>query len=237
MILGILQARMSSARLPGKVMKPILGEPMVAHQMDRLARCRMIDRLVLATSDADSDAPLAALAAQRGWRCFRGNLDDVLSRYVGANLAFGPGDHVVRSTADCPLIDSDIVDQTIALHVARHADYTSNALPGQRTFPDGLDVEVMTRAALERADAEAGKQSHREHVTPYILENPHLFKLAGLTQSRDLGELRWTVDTQRDFDFATAVFAELLPTSPHFGQDEILTLLARKPELALINAA
>ena len=108
---------------------------------------------------------------------------------------------------------------------------------GQRTFPDGLDTEVMTATALARAAREATTKPNREHVTQYIYENPQLFKLASLTQQRQLGELRWTVDTARDFDFATAVFAELLPANPAFGQDDILALLARRPDLARINVS
>ena len=235
MILAVVQARMSSSRLPGKVMKPILGRPMVARQMDRLARCTLIDKLVLATSREASDDPLEALATQEGWRCYRGTLDDVLDRFAGAAIAHGPAAHIVRLTADCPLIDPAIVDQTVARHLATGADYTSNALPGQRTFPDGFDTEVMTAAALARAAREATTKPNREHVTPYFYENPQLFKLAGLTQHRQLGDLRWTVDTARDFDFATAVFAELLPVNPTFGQDDILALLTRRPDLARIN--
>lgn len=236
MILAIVQARMSSSRLPGKVLKPILGRAMVARQMDRLALCKSIDRLVLATSREPSDDPLAAIAALEGWRCHRGALDDVLDRFASAAAAHGPAGHIVRLTADCPLIDPEIVDLTVAHHLATGADYTSNALPGRRTFPDGLDTEVMTATALNRAAREAVTRPHREHVTPYLYENPALFKLAGLTQPRDLGLLRWTVDVPADFDFAAAVFAEIQPVRPGFGQDDILDLLARRPDIARINA-
>ena len=236
MILAIVQARMSSSRLPGKVLRPILGRAMVARQMDRLKNCKSIDRLVLATSREVSDDPLAALAAQEGWHTHRGSLDDVLERFASAAASHGPAAHVVRLTADCPLIDPQIVDRTVAHHLETGADYTSNALPGQRTFPIGLDTEVMTAAALNRAAREATTKPHREHVTPYFYENPALFKLAALTQPRDLGLLRWTVDVPADFAFATAVFAELQPQRPDFRQEDILALLARRPDIERINA-
>lgn len=243
MMIAVLQARMSSTRLPGKVMKPILGRPMVALQMKRIARSRRIDRTVLATSRQASDDPLAELAAAEGWRLYRGDLDDVLARFAGAAAAHGPADHVVRLTADCPLIDSGVIDAMIDLHLATGADYTSNSMPGQRTYPDGLDAEVMTVAALERAAREAPAGAHREHVTPYLYEDrgadgrPPRFKLAALTQPRDLGLLRWTVDTAVDFAFVTAVYGELYPVNPAFGQDDVLALLERRPDIAAINAA
>ena len=235
MILAIVQARMSSSRLPGKVMKPILGRPMVARQIDRLARCHRIDRLVLATSSEPSDDPLAELCQAEGWLCYRGSLNDVLGRFDGAAVAHGPAGHVVRLTADCPLIDPATVDATIERHIKTGADYTSNGLPGQRTFPNGLDVEVMTAAALARTAREATTKSNREHVTQYIYENPQLFKIEGVTQARHLGNLRWTVDTPADLEFATMVYSELLPVNPAFGQDDILALLERRPDLAKIN--
>jgi spore coat polysaccharide biosynthesis protein SpsF len=237
MILAILQARMSSSRLPGKVMRLIQGRPMVAHQMERLQRSRRIDRLVLATSREPSDDPLAALCQREGWLCYRGDLNDVLARFKGAADAYGPADHIVRLTADCPLIDPVIVDQTIDFHLTQGADYTSNCVEGHRTFPDGLDTEVMTRVALERAALEGAPGPDREHVTPYLYHNPGVFKIAAFTQSRELGTLRWTVDTAADFEFADAVFGALLPDKPDFGQDDVLALLGTRPELARINAS
>lgn len=234
MILAILQARMSSTRLPGKVLKPILGRPMLALQLERLARASRIDRLVIATSTEASDDPIADFCTAEGHLCHRGSLTDVLGRFWSAYVAHGPADHVVRLTADCPLADPAIVDACIALHLESGADYTSNGLV--RTYPDGLDVEVMTADMLRRANAEAPPGPSREHVTMHIYQNPDRFRIVHLTQPRDLGELRWTVDTPADLAMVTAVFAALLPTKPEFLQDDVLALLAARPDIAALNA-
>ena len=154
MILAILQARMSSSRLPGKVLAPILGEPMIARQIERLRRAERIDRLVIATSDQPDDDELAAEAGRIGCDVFRGALDDVLERYYRCATAQAPlPDHVVRLTGDCPLADPGLIDRLIAFHLEGGFDYASTAL--EPTWPDGLDAEIMTMAALEAAWREA----------------------------------------------------------------------------------
>lgn len=222
MILAVLQARMSSTRLPGKVMRPILGEPMIARQIERLRRCETLDRLVVATSLDPSDDPLAAHVEGLGVRVFRGALDDVLGRFQGAALAFGPAAHVVRLTADCPLADPEVIDACVRLHLVSGADYTSNTL--QRTYPDGLDVEAMTAAALAAAAAEAEAPFEREHVTPFLYRRPERFRLAQLTQRRDLSDRRWTVDTAEDLLFVERVFAAFAAVGPEFGQAAVAAL-------------
>ena len=222
MILAVLQARMSSTRLPGKVLRPLLGVPMIGRQIERLRRCETLDRLVVATSLDASDDPLAAYCGSLGVRVFRGSLSDVLGRFAGAVAAFGPADHVVRLTADCPLTDPLIVDQAVRLHLARGVDYTSNAL--RRTYPDGLDVEVVRASALAAAQAEATTAHDREHVTPFINTQPYRFSQADLLQSPDRGALRWTVDTAEDFAFAEAVYAALDGIDRCWGQHDVLAL-------------
>ncbi len=234
MILAILQARMSSTRLPGKVLRPLLGRPMLGRQLDRLARSARIDRLVVATSDEAGDDPIWAFCAAEHIGCYRGPLADVLGRYVGAADAFGPAAHIVRLTADCPLTDPTVIDAVIARHLETGADYTSNV--HERTFPDGLDVEIMTAATLARAGCEAHEASEREHVTQYIYRHPEIFRLAAVRQDHDLQALRWTVDRPDDFAFAEAVFAALLPVNAAFGQADVLALLDAHPEIARINA-
>lgn len=222
MILAVLQARMSSSRLPGKVMRPVLGAPMIERQLERLRPCETFDRLVAATSLDPSDDPLARHLESLGTPVFRGALDDVLGRFAAAARAHGPAAHVVRLTADCPLADASVIDACVRLHLATRADYTSNTL--QRTFPDGLDVEVMTFAALQAAAAEATDPYEREHVTPYLYRRPERFRLAQLTQSRDLSDRRWTVDTAEDLLFVERVFAAFAPAGVLFGQDAIAAL-------------
>ena len=222
MILGIVQARMSSTRLPGKVMKPILGMPMIGRQLERLARCESLDRLVVATSRDASDDALAAYVESRGVRVFRGALDDVLGRFAGAAAANGPADHVVRLTADCPLADPGVVDACVWRHVETGADYTSNTI--DRTYPDGLDVEAMTAAALRTMAREARDPYEREHVTPYLYRRPERFHIAQLTQAAQLADRRWTVDTPEDFEFVSRVFYMLYPCRPCFEQADVLGL-------------
>lgn len=222
MIVAILQARMSSTRLPGKAMRPLLGEPMVGRQIERLLRCRAVDKLVVATSDDPSDDPLAAYCETTGAVVFRGSLPDVLDRFHRAAVAHGPADHVVRLTADCPLADPAVIDDCVRLHVKSGADYTSNTQ--DRSYPDGLDVEVMTFAALDAMHAEAADPYEREHVTPFIYRRPERFRIAQLVQAEKLDGLAWTVDVADDLAFVEKVYEALYPTKPDFGQADILAL-------------
>ncbi|HXN88188.1 MAG TPA: glycosyltransferase family protein, partial [Methylocella sp.] len=172
---AIIQARMTSTRLPGKVLKEICGKPMLARQIERVARARLVDLVAVATSEDASDDPIAALCAELGIPSYRGSLADVLGRFQGASERLGPADHIVRLTGDCPLTDPAIVDACVAVHIANSADYTANGV--ERTYPDGLDVEVMTASALARAAREAKDPFQREHVTPHIYRNPEIFSL------------------------------------------------------------
>ena len=192
-ILAILQARCSSSRLPGKVLLPLAGAPMILRQIERLARSTRIDRLVVATSDDPSDDDLARVVAGQGILVHRGQLDDVLARFVGALEAFGPADHVVRLTGDCPLADPAVIDATIAHVTAAGADYGSDT-PPHRTFPKGLDVEVMTAATLRAAAARAATPEEHEHVTWGVHQHPELYRLSFLSQAVEEGDVRWTVD-------------------------------------------
>jgi spore coat polysaccharide biosynthesis protein SpsF len=234
MILAVLQARMSSTRLPGKVLKPILGRPMMGRQIDRVLRSRRIDRLVVATSRQAEDDAVAEFCAADGVPVYRGPLDDVLARVRDAAERFGPAEHVVRLTADCPLSDWTVIDSAIDLHLRERADISGNAV--KRSYPDGLDVEVMTSAALRRAAEQAKAPDEREHVTPYFYRHPALFRLAHLVQAPDLAALRWTVDTAEDFRMIQAVFAELLPEKEDFVQCDILELLRARPDIGEINS-
>jgi spore coat polysaccharide biosynthesis protein SpsF len=234
MILAILQARMSSTRLPGKVLRPILGRPMLDWQIDRIKRSKAIDRLVVATSQEPSDDAIQSFCDARGVPCYRGALHDVLARFHGAVGAFGPAEHVIRLTADCPLIDWTVIDAAVALQRSEGSDLAGNVI--NRSYPDGLDVEVVSASALDRAHREATNPGHREHVTQYIYHHPETFRLAHLTQAPDLAALRWTVDTPADFEMVEKVFAGLADLDNNFLQQDVLDFLDKHPEIVAINA-
>jgi len=201
-----LQARMSSRRLPGKVLADIGGMPMITFMLRRLERARQIDRIVVATSYDPSDDSLCAEVERQGFNCFRGSLTDVLERFEGAASA-SEADVIVRLTADCPLIDADLIDAVVARLIEDSFDYVSNVDPP--TFPDGLDVEAFTRAALIAASRGATDASDREHVTSFIRRNKHIFKQANIAAKFDLSALRWTVDHADDLALVRAMIASL----------------------------
>jgi len=232
MALAILQARMSSTRLPGKVMRPILGRPMIARQIERLKRAEGLSGIVVATSTEAGDDAIAAEAARLAVGCHRGPLDDVLGRFVGALAAAGSPKTFVRLTADCPLVDWRLIDRCIAAHAAAGADYTHNT-PGW-TFPKGLDVEVCETQALLRADREGRDAYEREHVTPYLYRHPERFRIEKVTRDPPL-RYRWTVDTPEDFAFVTRVYEDLYPRNPAFTTEDILEWQAAHPEAVLLN--
>ncbi|HMF99203.1 MAG TPA: glycosyltransferase family protein [Vicinamibacterales bacterium] len=229
-VLAILQARVSSSRLPRKVLKSILGRPMLLHQLDRVRRARTLDALVVATSSDPDDSAIAELCAAAGVRCYRGSLNDVLDRFYRAALPFRP-QHVVRLTGDCPLADPDLIDRVVAACVDESLDY-SGAEP---SFPDGLDVEVMRFSALEAAWTEATRPSDREHVTQFINRQRDRFRVRGVASDVDLSHLRWTVDEPADFELVTRIYEALYPANPAFTTKDILDLLARQPELVTLN--
>lgn len=221
---------MSSTRLPGKVLAPVLGEPMIARQAERLARARRIDRMVVATSTDHSDDVLAEACAGLGLEVFRGPLDDVLGRFVGVIEAIPQARAVVRLTADCPLADWTVIDQVIAHHHAENADYTANT-PAVRTFPHGLDVEVVRPSALIEAGAEARDPYEREHVTPFVNRRPDRYRLAWVSREPSLAHLRWTVDTPKDLAFVREVYARLYPADPAFSSADVAALPVNSSEI------
>ena len=223
MNLAILQARMTSSRLPGKVMAPVLGEPMVGRQVERLRRARRIDMLVVATSVDPTDDALAAYVERLGLPVYRGPLDDVLERFRGAAALLPGAQAVVRLTADCPLADPALIDQVIEHHHAVGADYTSNTL-GTRTYPHGLDAEVIRTQVLLEAAELADDPYEREHVTPYIYRRPQIYKLAGVARHDSWAALRWTVDLPEDLVFVREVYAKLYPFDPAFTSEAIAAL-------------
>ena len=232
-VVGILQARTSASRLPGKVLLPILGEPMLFRHIERLRRSAEMNVVVVATSTDPIDDVLAAACRERDVPCCRGSLDDVLGRVVQAARPYQP-DVVVRLTGDCPLADPALIDEVIRHFRAGAYDYVSNCFPP--TFPDGLDVEVMRFSRLEEADREAVLPSHREHVTPFLRAFPGRFRIGHVAAPIDLSALRWTVDEPADFEFVRLVYEHLYPAKPDFATQDILDLVERESAMQAINA-
>jgi spore coat polysaccharide biosynthesis protein SpsF len=231
--IAIIQARCSSTRMPGKVLAPLAGEPMILRLVERVRRSAELDEVVVATSRDTSDDPLADVLEQRGVLVRRGPLDDVLARYLQVVDEFAP-DTVVRLTGDNPLVDPAVIDDVVRAHAASGADYASNSLV--RSYPYGLDVESVRAEALRRVAGLATDPAEREHVTMGIYRRPELFTLEPVVQAEDHAELRWTVDYPEDFAFVERVYAELFPIDPGFGQADVLALLARHPELRRLRS-
>lgn len=225
---------MGSARLPGKVLRDLAGEPMLARVVDRARRTGAVDDLVVATPTTPADDAIATLCAERGWSCFRGSESDVLDRYYRAAVEHR-ADVVVRITSDCPLIDPTISSVVVREFLDRQpgVDYASNAVP-RRTFPVGLDTEVMRFESLERAWREDRDPAWREHVTPYIHRNPGRFRLHAVSHEVDYSFMRWTVDTAEDLAFVRAVY-ERFGGRDDFAWQEVIALLEREGALLEIN--
>lgn len=222
---------MGSKRLPGKVLSLIEGRTMLERVVERARQAKRVERVVVATSEATEDDPVAVVCRDSSIDVFRGSEHDVLDRYLGAARRFDV-DSIVRLTADCPLLDPVVVDAVIARFAAGDVDYAANINPP--TFPDGLDTEVFSRSALEQAGREARLRSEREHVTLYIRNRPEIFRIANVRHAQDLSAMRWTVDESDDLELVRAVYAEF--GNPDFGMEDVLRLLADQPKLAQSNA-
>ena len=231
-IIAILQARMSSTRLPNKVLKLIVNKPMLQLQIERIQQAKLIDKIVVATSTMDEDNTIEQLCYQLNISCYRGSLDNVLDRFYQAASKFN-ATHIVRLTGDCPLIDPQIIDNVVALHLKQKSDYTSNCrIP---CLPDGLDVEIINKNSLKTSWIYASRPSEKEHVTQYIRNNEDLFKLVDYQHSPDLSAHRWTVDEPDDFEFVNKVYQNLYNKKVNFTTSDILSLLEKQPELTTIN--
>ena len=233
MILAILQARMSSTRLPGKVLAPLHGKPMMLRQIERASRALSFDKLLVATSDQADDDPVAAACAEAGIACFRGSLHDVLDRFHQAAAPYAPS-HIVRLTADCPLADWTVIDRAVEHAVSGGYAYVSNVFPP--SWPHGLDLEVVTFEALETAWREAALPSEREHVLPFVHKRPERFPRGNIAFGEDLSHMRWTVDEPADLEFVRAVYDALYPGDPAFTTADVIAYLLDHPEVAAINA-
>ena len=236
-VVAIIQGRMSSSRLPGKILLDLDGQPMLVHVVERVSMSKTVDEVIVATTTDPSDNPAAELCAQRGIPCERGSLYDVLDRFYQAAKVHR-ADIIVRVTADCPLVDPWVIDRTVREFVDTGADFAANRLPPpwKRTYPIGLDVEVCSFAALETAWREAKEPHEREHVLPYLYETPGRFRVHVVNADEDYGHLRWTVDTPEDLEAVRGLFA-LLGGRRDCTWQEILAVWQAHPELELINRA
>ncbi|SNS11484.1 spore coat polysaccharide biosynthesis protein SpsF [Humidesulfovibrio mexicanus] len=225
---AIIQARTGSTRLPGKVLADLCGRPLLCRVLERVAACPGIEAMVVATTTLPGDEALAPLARQAGADLFRGSADDVLERYALAARE-ARADVVVRITADDPFKDPGVMAALLDDFASGGADYVSNTITP--SYPEGLDTEVFSREALERAHREARKPFEREHVTPHIWMRPQDFRLRNLLAPRDLSGLRLTVDTPADLALARALYAELLRLGRTFFLDDVLALLESRPDI------
>jgi spore coat polysaccharide biosynthesis protein SpsF len=234
MIAAILQARMGSTRLPGKTLADINGKPLLSHILERIHYSRLIDEIVVATTTQRRDDVIVNLCEELAVKSFRGSEDDVLDRFYQCAKQFH-AQYIVRCTADDPFKDPEVIDRIIKELLADNSiDYASNTI--KPTYPEGIDIEVFKFQALERAWKEASKTSDREHVTPYIWRNPHIFRLKNVENDIDLSSLRWTLDTPKDLKLAKTVYKELYVQGKIFLMKDILALLDRRPELRELNA-
>ena len=229
-----VEARMNSSRLPGKVLRPILGKPTLELLIERLRRARTVDQVVVATTIHPADDPLERLAGRLGVGCFRGSEEDVLGRVFGAARSV-KADVIVEITGDCPLIDPEVIDRVVEIYRGSDADYVSNGL--RRTYPDGLDTQVFATAILAEVAELTNDPADREHVSLYIYEHPERYKL--LNVESGLPESAWdprlTLDTAEDLELISSIYHALYPENPTFGLADILALLYRNPHWLAVN--
>ncbi|MFT8318214.1 MAG: glycosyltransferase family protein [Sporolactobacillus sp.] len=233
-IMAIIQARMGSTRLPGKVLKQVLGRPLLAYQIERVNRSKWIDECMVATTDQIIDDPIVSLCQAMAIPYYRGSEDDVLKRYEEAARQ-AKADVVIRLTGDCPLIDSHSIDQVVAEYLLHdHAlQYVSNTL--NRTFPRGMDTEVFSYRALKEADEKAESKADREHVTRYIVNHPEYFTLLNVARPINASRYRLTIDTSEDYELIRKIIEALYPLKPNFTLEDVIHLLEKNPDWPLIN--
>ncbi len=236
---AIIQARMSSSRLPGKVLKKILGWPMLLLMIERVKRSELVDKVIVATSTSIDDEAIVDFCSRNSVECFRGNLEDVLDRYY-QSAKFYKADPIVRLTGDCPLIEPTIIDKCIKEYFDGHPglDIVSNTI--DISYPDGLDVSVFSFKALELAWKQAKLPSEREHVVPWIIKNADcskgtLFKSKAIVNSTNFSDWRWTVDEPEDFEFVKRIYEFLYQKNSCFSWQDIIALVEQQPQLQEIN--
>lgn len=232
-VLALIQARTGARRLPNKVLLKLRDKTVLEHVIARVQRAKTVNEAVVVTTVCPEDLKIVELVSRKGVRVMCGSENDVLDRYYQAARLLNAR-HVLRITADCPVMDPEVIDQVVNCYFKNKADYGSNAL--SQTFPDGLDVEVFSFEALAKAWKNAKLTSEREHVTPYIRNRQRLFKVVSLENAQNLGALRWTLDEPKDYELLKKIFDGLYAQDHFFGMEEILRYLERNPRLTEINA-
>ena len=235
-IVATIEARMTSNRLPGKVLLPALGLPILAHLISRLKSVESIDDIIIATTVNDADQPIVNFAKENGIHYFRGSEDDVMARVMGA-AEFMKADIVVEITGDCPIIDPDIVEQTIQMYLHNHVDYVSNG--HIRSYPDGMDTQVFSLELLNKSASMTNNQLDHEHVTLHIRNNPEIFSHLHLIAPPSLywPELGLTLDEESDYQLLKKIIEALAPTDPFFSCHDVINFLRSFPNLLEINKA
>ncbi|MHB1392782.1 MAG: cytidylyltransferase domain-containing protein [Clostridia bacterium] len=235
MIVSIIQARVSSTRLPNKVMMDLSGEPVLFRVVERVKKSRLISKVIVATGQGTENDIIEELCKNKNIGIYRGSEDDVLDRYYHAarSLNLSANDGIVRITADCPLIDPEVIDKVVKAFLANNVDYAANTNPP--TYPDGLDVEVIGFAALEESWSKATLASEREHVVPYIKKNKDIFRNINVNNSMDLSYMRWTLDEFEDYLLIQSIYKYLYKENRVFLLKDILELTEEHPELMQIN--
>ena len=230
-IIAMIQARVGSTRLPGKVLLPLEKKTVLERVIERVQKSTKIDEVMVITTLNKADSEIVKACSNNGVRVFCGSEEDVLDRFYQAAKLLKPN-HIVRITADCPLIDAAIIDQVIDKHLKEKNDYTSNVL--KETFPDGEDNEIFTFESLKKSWKEANLSSEREHVTLYIRNHPEEFKLSNLECEVDLSDKRWTLDNEEDYQFIKNIYKSL-PNKNNFGMSDVLDLINKNKGLEEMN--
>lgn len=231
MNVALIQARIGSSRLPSKVLKQLGNKTVLEHVVSRVSKASLVDEVFVLTTIEVQDLSIVKFCSENNIRVFVGSENDVLDRFYQCSKLLKPN-NIIRITSDCPLIDPDVIDHILKIHIEGDYDYTSNTL--EETYPDGLDAEVVKYSALEKAWEESRMTSEREHVTPYIKKNGSLFSLKSVKCKIDLSEKRWTIDNEEDYRFLSNIFSAF--DSDYFNMDDVLDLLKKNPEWESINS-
>ncbi|WP_320173904.1 glycosyltransferase family protein [Maridesulfovibrio sp.] len=232
-VTAIIQARMTSSRLPGKILMEVLGKPLLQLMIERVQQAKSIDSVVLATTTNKEDDPTVKLGESLGIEVFRGSEDDVLDRFYNAADKFG-GEHIMRLTGDCPLIDPEFLDKLASFYFEGGYDYAANCV--DPTLPDGLDAEIISMESLVETHQKATRDPHREHVTLYVRDNAEDFKIGSWKHDTDYSQLRWTVDSREDFELVKDIIEGVAPEKQNFRMKDIIEFLKTHPEIAEINS-
>jgi len=235
MIVGIIQARVSSSRLPNKVMLEVLDKPLLEHMIERVSQSKKLDKIIVATTTNHDDDVIEKICEKMNIQCFRGSEDDVLLRYKNA-AEFVQATIIVRLCGDSPLLDSDTIDNVIESYLDGNYDFVNNLYPYPRTFPDGISVEVFSSEILYETEKNAKKPSEREHVTFYMWMQPEKFKIHRVDLKDDFSKFRFNLDYKEDYYFIEKVFQKFLPENRFFNMKDIVSWLDKNPEIFNINS-